>query len=59
LDISPQQTGQALVLHGVDLELQSLTLNEQLLTAQAYQVQGEELIISQVPNERFTFTNGC
>jgi aminopeptidase N len=54
LDISPQQAGQALVLHGVDLELQSLTLNEQLLAPQAYQVQGEELIIGQVPNERFT-----
>ena len=54
LDISPQQAGQALVLHGVDLELQSLTLNEQLLAPQAYQVQGEELVISQVPNERFT-----
>lgn len=53
LDMSPQQTGQALVLHGVDLELQSLSLNEQLLAPAAYHIQDEELIISQVPNERF------
>lgn len=54
LNLTPQQSNQSLVLHGVDLELQSLHLDNQLLSAQDYQLQGEELIIHQVPNQPFT-----
>lgn len=44
---------QPLRLHGVDLELQWLKLNDTVLTADQWQQDGEELIIKQVPEGRF------
>ncbi len=57
LDISPQQTGQALVLHGVDLELIELAINGVALQTADYQVNGEELSIANVPSEHFVLTS--
>lgn len=54
LNLTPQQKNQALVLHGVDLELQSLHLDNQLLSTNDYQLQGEELVIHNVPNQPFS-----
>lgn len=54
LNLTPQQKNQALVLHGVDLELQSLHLDNQLLSTDDYQLQGEELVIHNVPNQPFS-----
>lgn len=54
LNLTPQQKNQALVLHGVDLELQSLHLDNQLLSIDDYQLQGEELVIHNVPNQPFS-----
>lgn len=52
LTITPQQQA-PLVLHGVDLELVSLTIDNQSLTQSDYQLQGEELIIHVVPQQAF------
>ncbi|PTQ89558.1 aminopeptidase N [Agitococcus lubricus] len=54
LNLTPQQANQALVLHGVDLELQTLHLDNQLLSTDDYQLQGEELVIHNVPNQPFS-----
>ena len=57
LSIQPQRQGEPLVLHGVDLELITLTINGEELAANQYQVNGEELIIAAVPNEDFVFSS--
>ncbi len=52
-----QRQGEALVLHGVDLELIELAINGVALTSSEYQVNGEELIIAAVPNEDFMLSS--
>ena len=41
-------------LHGVDLELLSLAINDQAVSVENYRQEGEELVIDQVPTEAFT-----
>ena len=57
LRIQPQGQGEALVLHGVDLELVELAINGVALQAADYQVNGEELTIAIVPHDNFVFTS--
>lgn len=56
MDVRPNaltDTGTALRLHGVDLELISLQINDVFLEAGDYRLEGEELIVDQVPAQAF------